>query len=371
MIPTAAGLTASARAVGVSERALTPLLDALSAVSSDQRFEATLLSLVERLNRRDLRALSEIEEWLATERRASAFRLLIALLQLPTTLAKHARRGVGEAMSVETFRDLGLWVRHFDREEAGPGLTAEILAWAQEYLVGDLLKIDGLQFELKPSDRPLRVFVHNESGEAITFAEEGIAVGSDGLFALDGETAFVTRWFESDERVQGHVIEPRNGTIEREPFTLDLRDWRCVVERGAPVLELHIPEDFRISRLSVARAIQSARQVFARLQPGVMPRAAVGDAWLLDPQIRGALPRNRGIHDLQKYADLFPSALPEHRTLTRLFGVKATRMCVLMRPTESMNVLQRSVVGILRTSRLNARGALILLERAERLAVAP
>lgn len=272
---------------------------------------------------------------------ARTYFLVIALAQVPFAEARHAARGIDATITRRTMADLSVWARHFAKQVGARGITPDILDWSQRYLRGDLLRIESLQLELMALTGRIRVLRDRRTGV---------------LSAVD---------------LEGRAIDLATGEVTSERPSHEPSAWELVLEPGTPVLDMHVPADSMLSLRRVASSIRAARAVFARLQPEVHPVAVAGEAWILDPQIRDLLPHNTGIHALQSACRLYPSALPEAKTIRRLFGPDVQRADLAALPRDPMTSLQRAVVDFLAppSASLRARGGFILIDELERLEV--
>lgn len=260
--------------------------------------------------------------------------LFLALSQLEATEARHRAQHIDASITRLTLSDIGIWVRHFQVQLGMVALTIEILDWAQRYLRGDLLRLGALQFDLRPFRGPIAVY-RRASGELTVVWQDGFR--------------------------DGDVIDPRTGARTKKPFTPRPNDER-VLDPNSLVLDMHIPAGTRLGLPEFAHAIRDARAFFAARSPDAQPVAACGEAWLLDPQMQTLLPKNAGLHSIQRDCLLYPSKLTEEKTLRRLFGPDVSREMLPHLPREMMTSLHRAVVDLLAdpNAHLSARGGAIL-----------
>ena len=259
--------------------------------------------------------------------------LALALSQVPAAQERHRCEGISEAMSRATLSDIGIWVRHFQVQLGLVGITAEILDWAQRYLRGGLVRIGGLQFDLRPFGGPIRIHQHRASG------------------------AYAMEWLASGERV-----DPRTGRCTGERSEAKDNAFEVVLEPSTYVLDMHIPAGTRVGLTDFAHALADGRAHFAAKHPETRPVGACGEAWLLDPQLCEFMPRLTGVRALQGACMLYPSTLQEEKTIRRLFGPDITRAMLPSLPRDSFGILHRAVIDYLAepTHRLEARGGAVL-----------
>lgn len=278
-----------------------------------------------------------------------ADRLLCALASVPAARARHARRGIAHDITRATLGDLALWCQHTQRHLGRPGLCEDAFAWSQEYLRGDLVRLGAYQFAPSVFDAPFVALRHRETRALVTLA----------LPTQHTTTSLA-----------GRVVDPSTGAPHDAASTFDPRVWEVALAPGTPMLSLHIPADCALSLAGVLDAIADAYAFFAREPGAPRPRGVWGVAWLLDPQVRALIPRHEGVRDLQRACHLFPSTMPEAKTIRRLFGPEATRASIAVMPRDAMTSLQRAVADLLSDERraLSAKGGYVLNDALDVLA---
>ncbi|MBX3272960.1 MAG: glycosyltransferase [Sandaracinaceae bacterium] len=270
--------------------------------------------------------------------------LLLALGQVPAAEARHAARGVDEAIVRDTIGELALWANHLHAVAGTRGLTVELLAWMQRSLRGDLFAIGPLQFELRPFDAPLAVFRHRRDRSLLAITDDGSELA--------------------------RPIDLATGVTGDEPApALDARTWQLALELGAPVLEMWMrgPMTF-VSLREIARSTREAWELFARLAPETDPVGLMGRSWRLDPQVLALVPDAPGVHDVQRAVRLFPTDTPtEAQTIRRLFGPDATRADLATIPPDSLDPFRRTIAALLASPEraLTPRGGFVLREELE------
>lgn len=261
--------------------------------------------------------------------------LAIALFQVPDAETRRAAKGLDPGHTEATLADLGVWARHFLKRGRFHGITLETLRWAQRYLTGDLTRIGAVQFEMARFTGKVRAYRHSSTRELSVVSLEGKAIDKDG------------------------------NLTDREPSH---EGFELALEPGAPMLEIHFPENARITLKGVGQAIREALAFYGRWKPDVTLRGVFGTGWELDPQIAVLLPRNLGLHGIQQGGQLYPCKPSEPSVIRRLFGPDVTRAKLASLPREQLNSLQIAIVDLLKDPKavLGARGAFFLREDFER-----
>jgi hypothetical protein len=337
----------AAHRIGLSDEAKQALAATLARIDRDVRLAETFDRLARALRDRDpVQAIAEVkaarlEQIAGCD--ARAIYLALALSQVAAAESCHAARGIEPEVSLATLADIDIWVRHFARQIGITGITVEILDWAQHYLRGELYRIGALQFDRIEYRGLLRVYRHR-----VTRERELV-------------------WIDGERR-----IDPSTGEIGEPAPHYDPAVWEIAFEPGMPALDMHIPSGAKLSVVDFARSIDSAYSFFARHAPGTKPAAVCGEAWLLDPQMQELLPKSEGLHAFRRSCALYPSSLPEAKTIRRLFGPDVVRADLPSLPKDGMTSLHRAVVAFLSdpSAELRARGGLILTEEFERVRAA-
>jgi ABC-type polysaccharide/polyol phosphate transport system ATPase subunit len=261
-------------------------------------------------------------------------RLAIALFQVPAAEERRAAQGMDPAHTEATMADLGVWARRFLKRDRTHGITMEILKWSQRYLTGDLARIGSVQYEIAPFSGEVRAYREPSSRNLSVVALDGRAIDRDGN------------------------LTDQTPTHE---------GWELAVEPGSPMLELHFPENARITLTGVVKSLKDAFDFYARWKPEAKPLGVFGTSWELDPQISALLPRNLGLHAIQQGGRLYPCKSSEKNVIRRLFGLEVTRADLPSLPRDRLNSLQCAIVDLLKDpdAALGGRGAFFLREDFE------
>ncbi|MGE3528749.1 MAG: ATP-binding cassette domain-containing protein [Methyloceanibacter sp.] len=324
-------LIAAARKVGVPE----PTVGALGGLTELPELEAlSLLFTHAPKAAREQIARAELEARYGRDGARLRF-LAIALFQVPDAEARRTAKGLDPQHTEATLADLGVWARHFLKRGRFHGITLETLRWAQRYLTGDLTRIGAVQFDIAKFTGDVRAYRHPSTRE--------LSVVS----------------------LEGKVIDKNGNLTDREQ---SYEGFELALEPGAPMLEIHFPENARITLKGVGQAIKEALAFYARWKPDLMPRGVFGTGWELDPQIAALLPRNLGLHGIQQGGQLYPCKSSEPSVIRRLFGPDVTRAKLSALPRAQLNSLQLAIVDLLKDPEaiLGSRGAFFLREDFER-----
>ena len=87
--------------------------------------------------------------------------------------------------------------------------------------------------------------------------------------------------------LDGRAIDGEGNITDMQP---DHEGWELELEPGSSMLEMHFPENSRITVAGVGKSMKQAFEFYARWKPAAMPRGVFGAGWELDPQICALLP---------------------------------------------------------------------------------
>jgi hypothetical protein len=274
---------------------------------------------------------------------AATLLLALALTQVPAAEARLKVRGVPAGVIDATLQDLADWTRQSMQWGGLPGITLEVLDWAQRYLRGELLRIGALHFDLRPFALPAVVRRHKKTR------------------ALAATTT------------DGRIIDLEHGTVAAgRTEARSYADWEIALEPGTPILEMSMPGSLSlISVGDMVGSIRNAQKLFAELSPETIPVGACGESWRLDRALLRVVPVVPGIQDMARFAMLLPSSLSEAKTIHRLFGPHVERADLAGLARESMDPVRRAIADHLANpgTSLRARAGFVLREELDRVPV--
>lgn len=266
-----------------------------------------------------------------TEPPAALFYAAVLLAGSGVTARAHVDRGIPPETTQATLRDLELWIEDHRSKTGIPGFRE--IGWLRLHFRGRLHQIGRLQFEIKDSEHPFRVLRQRRTSAIIVLAEAGLQFGPDGLFAdamgsTAGPDALSTRLEEDSESVTGFPVS-RTGRLESAPVALRRDEWECVLERGDPVLGVHIPAAGRfhgpMDAESCEQSFREAVVFYGRFFPEHRFRGFTCTSWLLDGQFPQYLPPQSNIVLFQKRFHLIPvPGASDSQAMERVFGSRVS-----------------------------------------------
>ncbi|WP_090647907.1 acyltransferase domain-containing protein [Paenibacillus sp. UNC496MF] len=245
---------------------------------------------------------------------------------IPLLAERYAARGLPQEVLVDTVHDLVIWMRAHLRRHGRRGLSE--LGWLHQHLRGELFRLGRLQFHFVASPFPVNAFRHRTTGDVAVLSEGGVRYRSDGQLdgtcgLFDAAGGWESAYAFDGAHYEGHPVSAL-GSADRKTVRLGADEWELALQKGDPVLNVHVPEGERLSpeacRDSYARAAAFAAAHF----PGNPYRAFVCDSWLLAPAFRTLLPESSNIVRFQRDYHLLPVLSNESQALERVFGYGTT-----------------------------------------------
>lgn len=294
--------------------------------------------------------------------RAGMFAVLMLLGLLDGTIAYYRAKRIPEDVLIDTLSDLTIWMKHHYEDAGAWGLSN--LGWLIHHLAGELFRLGRLQFMHGTFNHAIVVLRNENNGKVMIFSEPGIKYRRDGRIdgtngLIDSEQGWTALYDQSDDNfIVGNPIRS-SGFASQETVRLSADDWRVVLRRGDPVLDIHIPEGSPMRpeqcRESFERAVRFYRERF----PEKPFKAFVCASWLLDPQLADIVPATSNITAFQRMLSLFPVLSDESETYRRVFGTDALDPATASRDTG----LRRAIVEFAKAGhRLHGGGGLLLAD---------
>ncbi len=279
------------------------------------------------------------------------FYLLIALAFVPLMRELHRSLGVPEDVTRETARQGACYCDHTYRRahQGRPGIFPGQLSWLRHYTREPYFRLGRLEYWLRPNPYDLHVYRHRRTGRVIAFAPAGQAFTGEGFVhsdpKVDGEKpAWVAGLSARNGRIRGHVLSPC-GVACRTKVSLSLAEWECVLTKGDPSLQLHIPSGGGLTPAACRGSFERADAFFRRYFPAEPPRAVVCTSWIFNPQLQTILGPAANLSRFQRQLFLFPVASSPWDGLWFVF-LQHGKPDLATAPSETR--LQRAILDFLR-----------------------
>lgn len=182
------------------------------------------------------------------------------------------------------------------RHGGAPGY--HLYQWYQRVVEGKLYRIGSLSYELGVRFTANACIFENAKGEQIALADggrvhrDGYPLGS--LRYEDEDGAYDTPLEKTADGWLGHRIDGR-GRTDPNLTPLSKKEWHPVLQKGDPVISLHISAGADLSPASVDRSLAEAREFLARYFPDQPYAAFICYSWLADPTLGDILGEDSNI----------------------------------------------------------------------------
>lgn len=218
---------------------------------------------------------------------------VLALTGHPRMSEEHRRRSIPTQVTEATALDVERWVKGVTASEHG--IAAVPLAWLLKPIRENLLEIGRLQYLPKTFAYPYRIFSHRDhAGQIRALAESGICCSEEGWPSESGGQ-FETAVADDGDHFAGHPVDLSSGRILSKMEALPRGEWECVLEKGTPVLDVHIPAGGSLREDECKASLKAAAEIFLKCFPEHPWKAFVCTSWLIDPELGRCLPPHSGI----------------------------------------------------------------------------
>jgi hypothetical protein len=254
---------------------------------------------------------------------APVFYAVALLPEVPKLAAKHGKRGIPAEVTVNTLKDIDLWLCNYKEKHGRKGLVE--LGWFSNHFAEKLYRLGRLQYEPQAFGGRIKVFRRISDGALTVFSEGGIRFSPDG--EVDGTNGVFNpnAWesvFEQNKKtVRGNPI-PGSGRASREVIEIAAEEWALVLSRGDAILNIHIPADGKMDYTLCLESFSKALEFFPMYRPDVQFKGFACHSWLLDPDLGRLLPADSNIVRFQREFYLYPVLGDDSQMFERVFGGK-------------------------------------------------
>ena len=309
-----------------------------------------------------------IARWPSLEKslpdRSGLFYLLIALAVVPLTRKAHQARGVPEAVTRDTCRDIHELIGYHRAKHGGAwGIYLRDLRWIRNYTSGALYTLGRLEYMVRPFYGKVRVYRHRPTGQVLALAEDGIRFDQQG-HARAGKSdedlagGWTSRFAAGDKWITGYPISPFGVAVPRE-VRLPAHDWSPALAPGDTVLDVHIAAGGGMTPERCADSMRKALEFFPRYFPDQPFVGFACVSWILNPDIADFYSPRSNMALWQREVHLFPYPSDGRSGFLYVFGEEDIDVTTALRRTS----LQRAMLDHLSAGRpLRAGGMFVLKE---------
>jgi hypothetical protein len=260
----------------------------------------------------------------------------------------HRRRGIKAEITRDTAGDLELWMRHYRSVHGRWGLAQT--PWLANHFLGRIFKLGRLQFRFEEFPYDFRAFRRRDGRRVVLLAPGAARFRADGQFdgaggVYDTEHAWTSVFRDDGRTARGHPVSP-DGRALPEPIDLPADRWRPILQKGDPVLGVHIPAAGPMTHKACGESFRRAVSFFSRHFPEYAYKAFNCTSWFLDEQFGRLLPASSNIRRFQEEVYLYP--LPrasDDQTFERVFGRRFADIAEAPRDTALRRTIAQHVAA--------------------------
>jgi len=271
---------------------------------------------------------------------------LILTMDLHRLLGEvHPRWGFPRELTRSTALQFSCVAQNHLRGTGKHGVYPQQFGWFRNYVREPYVRMGRLEYWYKGYVGGVVVFRNGATMESVALAEDGQLFDERGRAAAPGSAAGLSgcwkaKLIREDDTVTGHRVAA-NGRVELSESRLSLAEWSCVLEKGAPVLELHIPAGGGLSPELMADSFKQAEAFFKTVYPLAPPVAIATASWMFSPDLPEILPADSNLLKIQKHIGLYPIPASGHGALWFVFQREPLDLATAPRQTS----LQRALLA--------------------------
>jgi len=299
----------------------------------------------------------------ALGQRCGAFYLLVSFSMAPLILESHRKLGIPEETTKHTLKEIrGYNDNHKRGFKNIPGMYASQFTWLRMYLNGNVfVRIGRLEFWLRIYGGGVRAYRNTRTGEVVALAEPDVEFTADGHVKnknvpMDNVPGWTSKFSEEGSSVTGNPVVPEGRALQKT-VKLDLKEWKCVLQKGVEVMDMHIPPGGGLSPEIFAQSVKEGVAFFRKYFPGRHLPAITCHSWLFNPDIGDALPPGAHLPEILKDLYLYPIMSGNEDGLWFIFLQDKFDIATAPRGTS----LQRSIISYLEKGRRWRCGGMFLL----------
>jgi len=237
------------------------------------------------------------------------FHLFPAIPTIKSSIAYLKNRNVPDKVIYDTMREYDTCVQTCCSTLGRPAFDKGRLGWIKILIHNSLIRIGRLKYEIPQKRNTLFIKVYqNKEGMLAVFAD-GVSVHKDGMIlGAPGfekkEGSFYTECSETNTFIIGHLV--KNGLIENKKTTFHKKDWKLILSKDDPVINIHIPSDGKFDQETIEQSFKQAREIFNHCYPDYPYKAFYCASWLMSVSLQTLLKPTSNILNFQKNFTLFP-----------------------------------------------------------------
>ncbi len=265
------------------------------------------------------------------------FFAIIAISGIPRMQRIYKDLGIPKYYLIETLDYLNVWMNDFYKQNGRWGLSNFV--WFRYYqLDGKLFRLGRLEFELNQFKGKIKVYRNIYDNRVIALSEAGVKFRSDGQVngtngIYDENGKWISELNKTNGIITGNPIHPLSYAINRK-IRLLAKDWQLVLEKGNPILGIHIPATGELTPELTAESFNIAIEFYNKYFPDKSFKAFHCGTWFLDAQLQKLLSGNSNIVRFQENFYLYPTLTNDSAAFDWVFGSKPDDLSDLPRETQ-------------------------------------
>jgi len=231
--------------------------------------------------------------------------LFSMLYCIPDQVRTLRRKGVPEDVIAATLNMYEAQVQDFVNIHDHYGIC-EYVDWMMRFVRCDIIRVGRFNLEICPYEDDFDIFENNGKlavlPKGVTFHRSGQVLGNAGC--EDTEGSFTAELVETDAYYEGCLIE--DCIAKNERIRLDKRHWKRYITTGDTVICVHIPDGEPLTPETCRRDLARGRKIIHECF--CETKAFFTYTWLLSPQLRDIIGRERNLTTFGKMFYRFPAA---------------------------------------------------------------
>lgn len=213
----------------------------------------------------------------------------------------------------DTLSDIPLWMNHCAKHFGDQGMME--YEWLSNHMRGRLFRLGRLEFIYTKSRVPAYFYRSKTDEKQYAFIKEGMKIDRYGALSEDGVTTF---FLDDGKTVKGHLVSPL-GSISPELIEMDRTSLVLMLNPGASVLDVHIPEGSPLTPDNITKSLDDAPLFFKRHFGITDSKAFTCGSWLMAPGLSHIIPGSN-IEHFQRRFHRIPYTLRDNQVFERVYG---------------------------------------------------
>ena len=217
--------------------------------------------------------------------------------QIPRCAERLRQKKLPEAIIRETLRMPEVTLREYRLRHNGlPGF--DLLDWYQKTIAGILLPMGRLEMELYAPFLGNACVFQDQQGQTVALAHAlplhatGVALGARNY--EDPKGSWEANIRETDTYWEGYPFDEK-GLVQKQLVRLNKCQWKKMLSKDDPVVQLHIPASGKLTEEAVTESIDQMRTFLKTYYPEYPYKAFSTASWLLHPDLEELLGKNSNI----------------------------------------------------------------------------